>query len=1139
MPNERLPPSDHDTPGPAQPNAALQLALRIQFEQRLGKLLELFLDETEFRLFQMAQRAQSNAQQAQIFETMTLFKRNRATLQQAIVLHLQMPPLNQLPPRADAALALLDQTLFEAQLVLQTATHTAVQKWHERLFCLARRYSVLLAQEISPTELPVGVVVLCRALYDALQQQQIALNFFGNIFRAFESTVIQQLGDLYDGLNEQLKQAGVLPHLEVDLWRELQRSRTETVLQQRESSSPSELLEALEHDASVSAPQTSIAVRTLYSAARNIMDLVRSLPGVARAAVDPQKVATVDALLDRIDTVQSEAGHPLQGSLLHTLQTADDYDTEIGVADAEVLQLVDGIFGAINHNLQSTPTLANILGQLHIPLARSALTQPELLSDAEHPVHQFINAVTTLTTRCDTPNPPLEHKLSGMIASLVEGSTLDESRLADASAELDRLVGQQHRARERNIQRIVDKFAGQQQLNAAQAAVNRELQRRCINSRLPDAAVKLLEAGWRNLLIATYARSGDGSAEWNEYLTLLDELLWRISDSGSQASASDADSERRKAAITRLIDCMGHHLDNFLPGDYRYDKVLENVRGELLDSNAFELIDSPWQQPHASANAHDLLLEFEQAYPQFIHWFKRAREFRMGDQFVHLKSETPNQRLTLVWINDQHLHFVFVNARGQKVYDLDLVELAKEMESGLQPVGDAREWPLVEQALFETVNASYRQLVDVSSHDELSGLLNRKEFEHRLGEAIQDARIQQQQYHLLYIDIDQFSLANDLFGHVVGDQLLKYISALLAQHSPSLTLSARMGGDQFALLVPNISNIECSEFAERLCYIVNQKPFQIDGHSIEATVSIGIVAITRYTDSTINVIRNAESACKQAKTEGRNRFVLLESDVEQNERRQKLLKWIDQLSALLQSDYLVLRGQPILPIGASEATQHYEVLLGLREQSGELVSPAEFIEAVECYNRMQRVDRWVVEHVFAWMEAVAQRQQPVPMLSINLSGNSMNDATFMQFLLDQFGSYRVVPSAICFELTETATIKNLAHTADFIREIKKLGCSFALDDFGTGLSSYEYIKQLPVDYLKIDGVFIVEINTNANDYALVKSINEFAHFMGMKTIAEFVENDAILATLKEIGVDYAQGYGVGIPQLLLEIPGLN
>ena len=249
--------------------------------------------------------------------------------------------------------------------------------------------------------------------------------------------------------------------------------------------------------------------------------------------------------------------------------------------------------------------------------------------------------------------------------------------------------------------------------------------------------------------------------------------------------------------------------------------------------------------------------------------------------------------------------------------------------------------------------------------------------------------------------------------------------------------------------------------------------------------------------------------------------------------------WINNINSILDGDNLVLRGQKIQPLNDGEDEPHFEILLALKNDAGELISPIDFIEAAECYNRMQRVDRWVIEHTFKWLNRLEAEKKSPPTVSINLSGNSLNDDQFLGFIFEQFVQYKIPPNKICFEVTETATINNLSETADFIREIKQMGCKFSLDDFGSGNASYQYLKHLPVDYLKIDGMFVKDIDKNPDDYALVKSINDIAHLMNKKTIAEYAESQAIIDILKEIGVDYVQGYAISKPTPLTELKGWN
>ena len=284
---------------------------------------------------------------------------------------------------------------------------------------------------------------------------------------------------------------------------------------------------------------------------------------------------------------------------------------------------------------------------------------------------------------------------------------------------------------------------------------------------------------------------------------------------------------------------------------------------------------------------------------------------------------------------------------------------------------------------------------------------------------------------------------------------------------------------------------------------------------------------------------NAENAVRKAKEDGRNKVVQFrDAEWQADEYKSREAASIAKIEKTLETDSFVLRAQPIVRNRGdvkSARVYHYEVLLGLRAENGELESPQDFIVDAERFGYMVDVDRWVINQVFTWISQQMDEQKQIPYLAINISGTSISDDNFMDYLLEQISEYGVGTNRICFEITETGTISNMIKAGDFVRQLKNIGCRFAIDDFGTGLASHNYLRELPVDLLKIDGTFISKIHENDRDYAMVKSINDLAHFLGQETIAEFVENDAIIEKLREIGVDYLQGWGVGKPILFEDL----
>ncbi|MBI3525990.1 MAG: EAL domain-containing protein [Betaproteobacteria bacterium] len=435
------------------------------------------------------------------------------------------------------------------------------------------------------------------------------------------------------------------------------------------------------------------------------------------------------------------------------------------------------------------------------------------------------------------------------------------------------------------------------------------------------------------------------------------------------------------------------------------------------------------------------------------------------------------------------------------------------------------------------------QLSYQAKHDALTGLINRSEFERELEYLLDSAASLQREHALLYLDLDQFKVVNDTCGHSAGDELLRQLTARIQAKMRESDTFARLGGDEFGVLLENCPLDQAERLANVLLDEVGAFHFTWLDMSFAVGVSIGLVAITASSGDSASVLSAADTACYAAKDKGRNRVqVYSPGDIEMAERHGEM-HWVARIAKAFEDDRFRLYYQPIIVAGKNvqgrqHATpgdphseerpglQHFEILLRMLDEENNLVPPGSFIPAAERYNLMVEIDRWVVGNVFNWLLA---RNQRSIFCAINLSGQSVNDDRFLAFLIDQIKASGVTPQQICFEITETAAISNLAKASNFIKTIKSLGCSFSLDDFGSGMSSFAYLKNLPVDYLKIDGSFVRDMINDPIDHAMVESINNIGHVMGIETIAEFVETQAILEKLRTIGVDYAQGYGIAKP----------
>jgi len=423
-----------------------------------------------------------------------------------------------------------------------------------------------------------------------------------------------------------------------------------------------------------------------------------------------------------------------------------------------------------------------------------------------------------------------------------------------------------------------------------------------------------------------------------------------------------------------------------------------------------------------------------------------------------------------------------------------------------------------------------RQMAWQARHDSLTGLINRKEMENRLEHALTSAKSFKREHALLYVDLDQFKIVNDTCGHQAGDDLLRQVSGQLGVNLRHRDALGRLGGDEFAVLLENCSLNQAQQIAESIKKSVAEFRFVWDEKVFKIGASIGVVSINEKSVDMTQILSDADAACYAAKDAGRNRVQLHSPDDAQLASQRRQMHWVANINQVLDENRFRLYFQRIQPLGRASDTSHWEVLLRMIDERQELILPGVFLPAAERYDLMQKIDRWVFRTTLSLLSNnTKKRKDTFPFVAINLSGRSLSDEEFLNFVDQQFESFNVPASSICFEITETAAIANFVKARKFIKAMKKRGCRFALDDFGSGMSSFGYLKSLTVDFIKIDGSFVRNINHDIVDLAMVESINRIGSLMEIETIAEFAENDEILEKLHQIGVDYAQGFGVQHP----------
>jgi len=420
-----------------------------------------------------------------------------------------------------------------------------------------------------------------------------------------------------------------------------------------------------------------------------------------------------------------------------------------------------------------------------------------------------------------------------------------------------------------------------------------------------------------------------------------------------------------------------------------------------------------------------------------------------------------------------------------------------------------------------------------ATHDSLTGLINRREFEYRVKHALDHARNSDMRHTLCYIDLDNFKVVNDTCGHIAGDELLKQLTIKLRMELREADTLARLGGDEFGVLLEGCSIENAHDPAENLRRIVENFRFVWDNKAFRVGASIGLVAITAESGTLTDVLSAADSACYLAKDQGRNRIHIYQPDDEAVVERHGQMQWVHRIQDVLEQHRFRLFFQPIAKLSKArneKNTIHGEVLIRMLDENNELVGPGAFIPSAERFSLMPAIDRWVVENTFRMLTLDRDRLlKNVSTCCINLSGQSLSDERFTDFLVNHIKNSGIPSRLLCFEITETAVIANLCNASSMISILRDMGCRFALDDFGVGLSSFSYLKNLPVDYLKLDGCFVKNMVNDTIDKAMVKAINHIGHTMDIKTIAEFVEDEETLQAVREIGVDYVQGFAVAKP----------
>ena len=785
-------------------------------------------------------------------------------------------------------------------------------------------------------------------------------------------------------------------------------------------------------------------------------------------------------------------------------------------------------FANLSEVTEDQEGISGWLGQVDPSLLDEAAADPDFFRTDKHPLHSIVDALEHLQLlrgpKGSQETEALNKQVDAILAPLAE-APVETGTLNAVAKEVEDLSREQSEQYQRNVERVVEASEGRDRVRQARVAVQQELAQRYTGLSVPLAVAELIEVSWRYVLELAWLNKLTKPEGFEGQLAVLDDLIAYLG-----GIAFDQESPRRDKA--KLFEIIVREMETTASDPFRRTSVETRIKAELFAAidRSPELVALP-----PNRDKESVLAENDRPTTISEDAWKKAlatcASIRLGDRLVFSDSTSANSENRVAWIRNDREVYTLVDHYGMRARDIGLTELAVDLHEGRIRHEAVDGKPVSKRAVEQMLDAMEDRLASLAAHDSVTGLMNRRQFHELLEKTLARQRLAGVSSSVLvWVDIDQFKLFNDMHGYATGDNLLAAIAGLL-RDQPFEKALAHFGADRFAILFHETQLEEVQGWANVFSQEVGELGLEGLTGKNALTLSMGIVALKDC--SAADAMGAAESALAAAKTAGGDRLYTYRHDDPDISSQRDSVKWVARVDEALVSGELRLRCQPIVPVRPGEGvTPHYEVLLGVTDGAKESLPIAEFIEAAERYRRMRAVDRWITESVFDWVAAHRKQMPLLHNFAVNVSGQTASDSTFVDFVRQQFDRTGVDPSWISFEITETAAVSTLTGTASIIHDLKKLGCKVALDDFGSGQASFAYLRELPVDWLKIDGAFVHNLANDRDNFAVVKSINEIGHFLGKQTIAEYVKDQPTLEQVREIGVDFAQGFGISPPMLL-------
>lgn len=1150
-------------------------SFRIMLDNNLPALISEFFDDAEDELEKTPDYAQNFQDVAAQSNLISVLRMNKAQLVanycRAVTTDLDFTGFKEDtkegPGDPGANLSLVEKEAFEDWLNFSTLIRKVNAQYKNQLYQLELKLSYVTCFPRYLIKNPIAPERLCQCFRKEIAGIEDSVAAKRTLYKAFQTTLTDHLSSLYKTFEVLLAEHGAPTQTAQDIvWKKnfptstKPDAFTETFTpgygqplpsfdnETYQYADPSYFHETAIPSAPLSKPARGSYHRPVSLTASKLFNLINqgitanpsSNPDMAHLAAgglvshgggseySPDELLAALIKLQASQTYNQshqDAVSLLQAQLSESLgSTGSAGGKNLSVEDKSKLDVYDQLFHALFNQLTLNPNIKSYVESIKLPLMALSLQDPKFLDSENHPARNLLNQLFSLDSAVNqnkvVKNTQIKQALDQLISRIAQGSITNPDVFAKANEELKELSAPIARSKEANIRRVVEVYEGKQKLEKARKKIQLAIDNRVEGKSIPKVVQTLLDSGWQHLLVIT--ELNDEPQERQRYFEVIDELLGWYSD-------LDKLPEQQFAIIGIELEFINKTLGSVCSNAFVHNKIMEELYSTLIGTGTPRIrkpVDNTFVVPKAKEQPNEFVSD---------RWYLEVDQFEIGDWFTFSLEKEAFEPLKLVWVGELPRNYVFVNRDGYKRQDLTRNELAELLQSGVVTQIENLDEPVMDRATTTMLQQMQEKLIHSVSHDPVTNLPNRKRFINLIKEQI--IRFSGSQHLLGYLEIEDFRIITNVCGLSGGDQLLLQVAQLIKDQLGNDGIVSRIGDKTFGFLVQNCTSDEGQETAKQIRNVINKSNFVWNDKSFTISVHMGLVPVIEGSVHNVEeLLHKADSLIISAKRTGHNKIRVYQENDETLRTQTDIHEWAGRIDRIFSEKRLFARCQMIAPINPEKNSHsHYEILLGVKDEVGNIIPPDNFIPAVERCQRMPEIDRWVVENVFNWIVENRRSFENIGGFAINLSGQSLNSEEFLTFLKDRLSMQDVPAEKITFEVTETVAAGSLVFTKRFIREIKQFGCKFSLDDFGTGYSSYSYLKSLDVDYLKIDGSFIKDIANSPTDVVMVNSMNEIAHSLELETIAEYVENMKIHAILKEIGIDYAQGWGIHKPMPLNEL----